>query len=120
MVAFYVLMHTATRLAVQLVEPVRRLNPRAHLCFYGLYAPVNEAYLRGLGVETILGGEFEGLLAEVVARLQDATRGRGPSTNRPLGLPEPVISLDRLNFLVPDRAGSLPLREYDKRKAVTR
>ena len=82
LVAFYVPMHTATRLAVQLVEPVRRLNPRAHLCFYGLYAPVNEAYLRGLGVETILGGEFEGPLAAVVARLQDATSGRGPSTNR--------------------------------------
>ena len=71
LVAFYVPMHTATRLAVQLVEPVRRLNPRAHLCFYGLYAPVNEAYLRrtrrGDNLELC---EFEGLLAEVVARLQ--------------------------------------------------
>jgi radical SAM superfamily enzyme YgiQ (UPF0313 family) len=71
LIAFYVPMHTATRLAAQLVEPVRRLNPRAHLCFYGLYAPVNEAYLRRLGVETILGGEFEEALAAVVARLED-------------------------------------------------
>src|SRR5580692_3188962 len=50
-IAFYVPMHTATRLATQLVERVRTINPRARLCFYGLYAPVNEAYLRGLGVE---------------------------------------------------------------------
>ncbi len=49
LVAFYIPMHTATRLAAQLIEPVRQLNPRAHLCFYGLYAPVNESYLRGLG-----------------------------------------------------------------------
>src|ERR1700675_116535 len=68
-VAFYVPMHTATRLAIQLIEPVRCLNPRAHLCFYGLYAPVNEAYLRELGVETIVGGEFEATLAAAVNRL---------------------------------------------------
>src|SRR6185312_8255645 len=54
-IAFYIPMHTATRLAAQLIEPVKRLNPHAHLCFYGLYAPVNEAYLRSLGVKTILG-----------------------------------------------------------------
>ena len=49
-VAFYVPMHTATRLAVALLPRIREMNPRAHLCFYGLYAPVNETYLRGLGV----------------------------------------------------------------------
>src|ERR1700720_4354704 len=68
-VAFYVPMHTATRLAIRLIEPVRRLNPRAHLCFYGLYAPVNEAYLRELGVQTIVGGEFAAVLADAVSRL---------------------------------------------------
>src|SRR6266404_5019211 len=52
LVAFYVPMHTATRLATRLVERVRQLNPRSHLCFYGLYAPVNEVYLRALGVES--------------------------------------------------------------------
>ena len=55
-VAFYVPMHTATRLAVQILPQIKRLNPRAHLCFYGLYSPVNEAYLRKLGAQTILGG----------------------------------------------------------------
>src|ERR1700683_2742563 len=70
LIAFYVPMPTATLLAPQLVGPVRQLNPRAHLCFYGLYAPVNEAYLRGLGVETILGGEFEAGLARLAASLE--------------------------------------------------
>ena len=43
LIAFYVPMHTATRLAVALLPAVQDLNPGVHLCFYGLYAPVNEA-----------------------------------------------------------------------------
>jgi hypothetical protein len=69
LLAFYVPMHTATRLATQLIDVVRQLNPHAHLCFYGLYAPVNEAYLRGRGVDSIFGGEFEASLANLTARL---------------------------------------------------
>src|ERR1700751_1485897 len=69
LIAFYVPMHTATRLAAGLIGPVREMNPHAHLCFYGLYAPVNEEYLRGLGVGTILGGEFEEGLASLAERL---------------------------------------------------
>src|SRR5690348_12264293 len=55
LISFYVPMHTATRLAAGLVPKVRDRNPRAHICFHGLYAPVNEEYLRSLGVGTILG-----------------------------------------------------------------
>jgi hypothetical protein len=69
LIAFYVPMHTATRLAAGLIAPVCGMNPRAHICFYGLYAPVNEEYLRGLGVGTVLGGEFEEGLASLAARL---------------------------------------------------
>src|SRR5579872_4687832 len=47
LIAFYVPMHTATRLAAGLIAAVRGMNSKAHLCFYGLYAPVNEQYLRG-------------------------------------------------------------------------
>src|SRR6202008_763787 len=50
---------TATRIAVRALERVRTLNPSAHLCGFGLYAPVNSGLLRRLGVGTILGGEFE-------------------------------------------------------------
>src|SRR5216683_6792245 len=73
-IAFYVPMHTATRLAAGLIAPVRGMNPHVHICFYGLYAPVNEAYLRKLGVGTILGGEFEEGLASLAARLGDSSK----------------------------------------------
>ena len=69
MVAFYIPMHTATRLAVAALPKVRRLNPRAKLAFYGLYAPVNEPYLRSLGAEIIVGGEFEEGLTRAVEGL---------------------------------------------------
>jgi radical SAM superfamily enzyme YgiQ (UPF0313 family) len=97
-VAFYLPMHTATRLAASLIEPVRRLNPGAHLCVYGLYAPVNEAYFRSLGVQTILGGEFEGALAQAVA---------GPAS-----FVEKTVCLERLDFIVPDRVGLPALKQY--------
>src|SRR6202790_1608353 len=114
LIAFYVPMHTATRLAAGLIAPVRRTNPRAHICFYGLYAPVNEEYLRELGVGTILGGEFEEGLASLAARLAETKKDsllasfRG---DRPLQ-EEPVISLARQKFVVPDRAGMPELSKY--------
>src|ERR687894_2384218 len=91
LVAFYVPMHTATRLAASFVERVKRINPNAHLCFYGLYAPVNEEYLRELGAGTILGGEFEEGLVALAERLcADKTQ---PSPSR--AQPEPAVSLSR-------------------------
>ncbi len=114
LIAFYVPMHTATRLAVQLIEPVRQLNLRAHLCFYGLYASVNESYLRALGVHTILGGEFEEGLVALAERIRRGgptcppphmQRAQGAHAGAPLPQPEPVVSLSRLQFLTPDRAG---------------
>ena len=106
LVAFYVPMHTATRLAVELLELMRRINPLAHLCFYGLYAPVNESYLRKLGVQTILGGEFEEGLSHLAKRLQ-ISNGAGVGSQT-----EPVISLARQEFITPDRAGLVPLENY--------
>jgi radical SAM superfamily enzyme YgiQ (UPF0313 family) len=97
-VAFYLPMHTATRLAAQVIEKVRRLNPAAHICCYGLYAPLNESYLRSIGAGTILGGEFEAALVSLVERPGLRT--------------EPLISLDRLQFRVPLRSGLPPLEKY--------
>ena len=108
LVAFYVPMHTATRLAASFVERVKRINPNAHLCFYGLYAPVNEEYLRGLGAGTILGGEFEEGLVALVERLS----ADESEPSRPPAQPEPTISLNRQQFLVPDRSRLPGLERY--------
>ncbi|MCP4358602.1 MAG: radical SAM protein, partial [Chloroflexi bacterium] len=72
-----------------------------HLCAYGLYAPINEMYLRGLGVQTILGGEFE----QGLVNLYNCLVG-----GRPIELP--TISLARQQFLPPDRSGLPHLEVY--------
>src|SRR5580704_4201961 len=84
LVAFHLPMHAATRLAVPLAQRVRRLNPRAHLCFYGLYAPVNEGFLRRLGGQTILGGEYEQGLADLYRRLRAAPVRHARPSGRPI------------------------------------
>lgn len=108
LVAIYLPMHTATRLACAVAGKISQVNPRAHLCFYGLYAPVNEAYLRQLGGRTILGGEFEAGLVSLVRRLKAGAE----SSNG--GQPEPLISLERQEFLVPNREGLPALDKYAK------
>ena len=70
LIAFHLPMHTATRLAGPVLQRVRQLNPRAHICCYGLYAPLNETHLRGLGAQSIIGGEFEEALAQLADDLQ--------------------------------------------------
>jgi len=94
-VAFYLPMHTATRLAIPVIERARAINPAAHLCAYGLYAPVNAGLLRDLGIQTIAGGEFEQSLLSLV---------------RPG--PAPLVSLARQQFQVPDRGDLPPLSKY--------
>ncbi len=133
MIAIYLPMHTATRLAAKLIPTLRELNAGAHLCCYGLYAPMNARYLRGLGVGTILGGEFESELVKVAARLQGLEplssvdemsdlKVRPPKESgtkvpaRSLGgaglQVEKEISLERLEFLVPDREGMPGIERY--------
>jgi radical SAM superfamily enzyme YgiQ (UPF0313 family) len=110
LVAFYVPMHTATRLAAGLMEPARLANPNVHICFYGLYAPVNEPWLRRLGAQTVLGGEFESglvLLANRLSTTQSAQAETSASAQS-----EPAISMARQQFLVPDRSLLVPLDRY--------
>ncbi len=107
LVAFYIPMHTATRLVVPLIERIRRLNRGAHLACYGLYAPMNEIYLRRLGLDTILGGEYESGLTALVKRL--SANGSVPHT---AGQPEPTVSLARQMFITPQRSGLPPLSQY--------
>lgn len=103
LVAFFLPMHTATRLFLRVLERIREINPAAHLCCYGLYAPLNREMLQRLGVGTVLGGEFEEPLADFAARLESGAGGRQR---------EPLISLARQRFLPPDRDGLPPLAAY--------
>lgn len=96
LVAFFLPMHTATRLALPVIERVRALNPDTVLAAYGLYAPLNAALLRERGVAHILDGEFE-------ADLLRLARGEALSTR-----PE----LARLHFRTPDRSSLPPLARY--------
>lgn len=104
-------MHTATRLAGPVVQKARRLNHRARICAYGLYAPLNEPWLRSLGVDEVLGGEFE---AELTAIAKGMVGPQDPPYI-PIGRPGPFgpgNPIPRLQFLVPDRAGLPPLSRY--------
>ena len=104
LVGFYLPMHTATRLAAPLIERVRRVNPAARLCAYGLYAPLNAQWLREQGILHVLGPEAEQDLVELAA--QDGSTA----------VPEPqsvdTPQLPRLTFIQPDRAGLLSLARY--------
>lgn len=95
-IAFFLPMHTATRLFLQVAPRIRALNPRAAWCGYGLYAPLNESALREAGVTAILGGEFEQGLVDWA--------GDSP--------PSPLISLSRQQFIAPDRTDLPPLGVY--------
>ncbi len=108
LIAVHIPMHTATRLAIELIAPIRAINPTAHLCFYGLYASVNADYLRKRGVQTILGGEFEEGLSALAASLAK----NGDNRSEKKSQREPLISLERQNFLAPDREGLPTLNRY--------
>jgi radical SAM superfamily enzyme YgiQ (UPF0313 family) len=113
LIAFFLPMHTATKLSLRLLDRVKQVNPEAHLCAYGLYAPLNQRLLREAGVGTILGGEFESGLVELTGRI--SARGCDPQGRaaEPAGnAAARLISLDRQQFRVPDRTGLPPLGAY--------
>lgn len=70
-VAISVPMHTALRLGEQVARRVRALNPRAHICLYGLYALLNADYLLSTTIDSAIGGEYEEPLLQLVAALAD-------------------------------------------------
>ena len=109
LIAFFVPMHTATRMVSALLPRIRDLNPNAHLCCYGLYAPLNAAWFRSLGVTTLLGGEFEPGLVALARRLATGDR---------TAQPEASISTERLEWLVPQRDGMPNLIAYAKLEAA--
>ena len=104
LVAFYLPMHTATRLAAPLIDRVRRVNPSARIAAYGLYAPLNAEWLRERGVTHVLGPEAE---AELVRLAKGSDSGDGSTHVRDLG-----CESTHHPSLTPDRTGLPPLSRY--------
>lgn len=102
LIAFYLPMHTATRLAMPVIDRVRAINPAATICAYGLYAPLNEHLLRQHGVEIVLGPEAEEDLVRIAAGSATGGTPVPPSRN----------VLPRLDFIQPDRSGLPALDRY--------
>ena len=100
--AFYLPMHTATRLAMPVIGRLRAINPAITIAAYGLYAPLNESLLRDHGVSVVLGPEAEGDLVSAVQSLGTSAPEHS-STSAPLA---------RLAFIQPDRSGLPSLNRY--------
>jgi len=107
LVAFYLPMHTATRLALAVIDRVRALNPAVHICAYGLYAPLNADILRAHGAQTILGPEFEGDLAGLASGISRLKAGAIYQAAAVAG-----DALPRVAFIAPDRSDLPPLTRY--------
>ena len=104
LVAFYLPMHTATRLAGPLIDRVRRVNPAARLAAYGLYAPINEAWLREKGVAHVLGPEGEEELVDLAEGTEPGDAATHVRRSRRESRPHLGLS--------PHRAGLPPLSRY--------
>ena len=108
LIAFYLPMHTATRLAAPLIRRARQVNPAARLAAYGLYAPLNAEWLREQGVDDIIEPEMEAVLVDLA-----------------LGTAASSVASTRALPVVPDRQGLLPPARYaslqmpDGRRRIT-
>jgi radical SAM superfamily enzyme YgiQ (UPF0313 family) len=109
LVAFYLPMHTATRLAGPLIDRVRRANPGARLAAYGLYAPINEGWLREKGITDVLGPEGEQELVQLAANGSGSRESKASGSNESSAA---SAGTGRDLTLRPQRAGLLPLAKY--------
>jgi len=118
LIGFHLPMHTATRLAAPIIAAARRVNPAARICAFGLYAPLNAEWLRSLGAEAVLGGEFEEDLVAFAGHVRSTQNSQntqsypfsagsaGSAFNRR------DVPLPKIHFLVPDRRGLPALSKY--------
>ena len=105
-IAFYLPMHTATRLAEPLIARCRRVNAGARFIAYGLYAPLNASWLRERGISHVVGPEAEGELVDIVNSQLPTPKAQSPE---PIAQGAPI---PRLAFIQPDRRSLPPLTQY--------
>src|SRR5437867_3070027 len=100
-------MHTALRLGVALAARVRIVNPTCHIAFYGLYAALNAEYLLKHAADSVMSGEIEDALVELVQQLERSVvvpKPRAPSRPHPI--------LEKLAFPLPSRSQLPALKRY--------
>jgi radical SAM superfamily enzyme YgiQ (UPF0313 family) len=97
-------MHTALRLGLQVARRVRKINPAAHLNFYGLYAGLNADYLLAHVADSAIGGEYEQALVALV----NAAKSNGKVIAGARG----DTQFPRQQFLPPARHLLPPLSNY--------
>jgi radical SAM superfamily enzyme YgiQ (UPF0313 family) len=111
LVAISVPMHTALHIGVRAAARLRRAMPRAHICFFGLYASLNADYLLDGLADSVIGGEFEGPLVELARALAE---GRSPREIDGLWVVgrQAGPHLERLDFVPPSRSGLPSVDRY--------
>ena len=98
LIVFSTPMHTALRLALDLLGDVQEIAPQATVAFVGLYAALHRKRLRQRGVAWVFAGELE---TSFVERLES-------------GNMEPTLSIElaRQNLSTPNRHGIDDLSKY--------
>jgi radical SAM superfamily enzyme YgiQ (UPF0313 family) len=101
-------MHTALRLGKDLARQVRRRNPAAHICFFGIYASLNRTELEASGLaDSVLGPEPDTELVELVGR-----EGAGMGASLAAGKATPLRAQRRSAPLPPLRESLPDLQSY--------
>ncbi len=105
-VGLFVPMHTATRLALKVLETIRTVQPDVPVVVYGLYAPLNAALFQERGVQAVLGGEYEAALVQFCQQAMGQVASSLPFISKTI--------TERLPHRMPFRTGLPPLTEYAK------
>jgi radical SAM superfamily enzyme YgiQ (UPF0313 family) len=103
-------MHTALRLGEQIAQRVRKINPNAHISFYGMYALLNADHLLQEAIDSAIGGEYEVPLLKLLQAIENDEALIIPGVHTRAVKSGPWVQ--RTPFIVPER-GQLPtLTQY--------
>ena len=112
LIAVSVPMHTALRLGVTVAAKIREMNPSAHVCFYGHYAALNAAELLDTCANSVLAGEMEAQLVDLVGEME-AAHATSQTVPGPAALAAASRAvLGKLAFPLPARSALPSLKKY--------
>ena len=103
-------MHTALRIGVDAAVHIRQVNPHCHICFFGLYASLNQEMLLKDVADSVIGGEYESSLVSLLESLSLEKYQPVDGVSVKGHLTQPMIS--HLPFPVPKRGNLPPLTRY--------